>query len=398
MSVKMVDSRPISDIRRNDDHSTTNRARDGRSDDSGAWDEDLDAAVYGENQWLLPGMGESAPKCGEWGPRDFCDAAGHVVMGKHSCGRRECPTCWSGQWAGPRTVNVVAKLAAARHAAQDGADKRAVHAVLSPPQGSVNSIEAFYDARTEALELARKHGVRGGVTVAHGFRPDEDTKAAFKNDDPDGGIWRYIRENERNWRDQVYWSPHYHVVGLGRYDDMTAGDPDADDGWVFKKIRSLDSFEGLRDRDGYDDMAAVVRYLLSHATFPAEENRQAVTWYGDLHPTNFSPEEELSDGAWSVIERMAEAVVGAEGDRGDQDGDDDQAEECPVDGCDGELHPIWDAQDFLDQRGDRLQDGQYDRLMSAYLWATGDIQPPPGLKHPGSEAHAREALDVMLNG
>lgn len=397
MSISLTDSRPIQDIRRNQEFSTSSpRARDGRDGD-GAWSEDLDVAVYGEQEWLIPGMGEAGDRCGEWGPREFCDVSAHVVMGKHSCGRRECPSCWSGQWAGPRTVNVVAKLAAARHAAESGADKRAVHAVLSPPEGSVNSIEGFYQGRTEALDLAKQHGVRGGVVVAHGFRPTDDTKQAFEDADTEGGIWRFLRENERDWRDQTYWSPHYHIVGLGRFEDVTEGDPDEDDGWLFKKIRTLERFEGLRHTEGYDDMAGVVRYLLSHATFPAEESRQAVTWYGDLHPVNFSPEEEISDGAWSVIERMAESVVGHEGDREEDGGmGDEEREECPVDGCDGELHEIWAANDFMEQRGDRLNDEEHDRLLTAYMWATGDIDPPPGLKHPKSEEHARESFNAMV--
>lgn len=404
-SVGFTDSRPLQDLRRNREYTEPTRARDGRRDgeDVGAWSEDLDVAVYGEQEWLIPGMGEAGDRCGEWGPRDFCDVSAHVVMGKHSCGRRECPTCWSGQWAGPRTVNVVAKLAAARYAAEEGADKRGVHAVLSPAGGSIDSIEGFYQGRTDALDLAKQHGVRGGVVVAHGFRPTDDTKDAFEDADPEGGIWRYIRENRRDWREQVYWSPHYHVIGLGRFEDVTEGDPEADDGWLFKKIRTLDRFEGLRDRGGYNDMAGAVRYLLSHATFPAEESRQAVTWYGALHPVNFSPEEALSDGAWSVIQREAESVVGNEGDRSEEGegpavDDEEEREECPVDGCDGHLHPIWDADDFMEQRGDRLTDEEHDRLLTAYMWATGDIDPPPGLKHPKSEEHARESFNAMLTG
>ena len=115
--------------------------------DLGAWKETGDEP-FGD--WQIPGKGDSAPDCGEVSATSFCDEHGHVHYEQHLCGRRECPTCWNGQWAGPRTVSVVSRLAGARIDEEEGIDRRAVHAVASPPEGSIRTIEGFYDGRSRA--------------------------------------------------------------------------------------------------------------------------------------------------------------------------------------------------------------------------------------------------------
>lgn len=371
--------------------------------DTGAWSEDLDRSIYGEREWLLPGLGDEGAGCGEWAPREFCDAAGHVQLGQHLCGRRSCPRCWNGQWARPRTVSVVQRLAAARYAEPDGIRRRAVHVIVSPAEGSVVSIEDFYRARRKAIDRAKEHGVRGGLIVPHGYRVTDDAKAEFRalldagewDLEADGGIWRWVRENRRDWRDQTYWSPHFHVLGLAV--DVDAGDGAG--GWVVKNVKrgdrhSLKPFR-LTDESGYEDMAAAARYLLSHATYEADGSRQVVTWFGALHATNFDPEEALSAGAWEAIKRTAEEVVGGRADRGDG-ADSEEPETCPVDGCEGVLHPIWEAGEFLTVRGEDLPRSNEHTLARAHEWACGDREPPPGLKHPRTEQQAREALDALL--
>jgi hypothetical protein len=379
----------------------------GGGEDPGEWSEDLEVAIYGEQEWLLPGMGEGAPDCATWYPEEFCDEAGHVQLGQHLCGRRDCPRCWNSQWARPRTVSVVQRLAAARHIEEKGLARRTVHAAVSPAEGSVQSIEDFYSAKSEAVDIAKEHGIRGGLVVPHGYRVDEEHKRIFRakveagkwDPEEDGGIWRWVRENRKDWRDQVKWSPHFHVVGLAR--DVEGRE--RADGWVVENIKrgdshGLDPFESLHDEAGYEDMVRVVRYLLSHATFTKEGNRQVVTWFGSVHGTNFDPEEELSEGAWRAIQRHVEEIVGGAADRSDGEGGggEEEAETCPVEECEGEMHPIWEAGEFLQQRRDDLPRENEHRLAKAYEWAVGDIQPPPGLKKPRTEEQAEEALEALL--
>lgn len=374
------------------------------------WEEPtIDEAAF-DIEALIPGMGEAADDCGTWIPKTFCDGADpHVQLGKHLCGRRECPRCWNSQWAAPRTVNVVSRLAAARWAEPDGLDRRLVHASFNPPEGSIESASELFQRRSRAVDLAREHGIRGGVVVAHAYRPIDDTKQRFREAQEggfEGGIWRFMRENDRFWYGQVYWSPHYHVIGLCR--DFQEGD---EGGWNAinhstglgvepnpGQDRAFSRFESLTDAEPYEEMIRAVRYLLSHASFV--DGRQAVTWMGTLHGTNFDPEEAISGGSWATIQRRVEELIGSESDRPDEGEEDpDGPDECPEKGCDGHLHPIWEAQDYLDQRGDDLSLEAQTRLITAFDWAVGDDDaieaPDGGWPAPRTQQAARAAFEDL---
>lgn len=376
-------------------------ASSARTPELGRWSASVETGEpFGD--WELPGMGEAAPNCGEVSAVSFCDAAGHIEFRAHQCGRRECPECWSNQWAAQRTVNVAARLAAARYAAEAAADKRGIHAVVSPEGETIDTIAAFYAARRRANEIAKEHGIRGGVIIAHGYRATDETRDRYESSGSDLPLWWWIRENGRPWREQVEWSPHFHIIGLASSEnrDPESGRPghiepgeDRPDGWVFKNIRSLDRYEGTRDRGGMEDMVGLTRYLLSHTTYPAGEDRQAVTWFGELHGTNFNPEEALEPREWDRVQRVAKRAVGKEVDLEDGEGG---AEECSVEGCDGNVHEIWEARAFLDTVGGSISAEMYDRIDTAYRWAIGDLEPPPELQRPRSVSWAEEAFAELL--
>lgn len=380
----------------------------------------IEQAVYGEIEAVLPGKGEPAADCGEYQPMQFCDGGNHVHFGEHLCGRRECPECWSGQWAGPRTANVVSRLAAGRWANKERIDRRLVHASISPPEGEVESVSPMFRNRKKAVEIAREHGVRGGVVVVHPYRATDEAKRRFRESDFDR-LWRFIRENDRHWYRQVRWSPHYHAIGLCR--DFEAAEK-REDGWVIQNHstgygvepnpgvdRRFSPFESVADPEPYEEMIGVVRYLLSHTAVVSD--RQAVTWFGSLHSTNFCPDPEdakerktepdlgpLSPGAWRTIQRKSEELTGFGGDRTEEGGAGEGQEECSVEGCDGYLHPIWDVPGYIDQCGDDLSQEALTRLGKAFSWAVGDVEEMPvgGWPAPHSEEQAVEAFEEMVRG
>ena len=138
-------------------------------------------------------------------------------------------------------------------------------------------------------------------------------------------------------------------------------------------------------------MAGVVRYLLSQATFPNEENQQVVTWSGSIHGTNFEPEKELSDSAWSVIQRKAEELVGSKGDDSGENGpEEDEPEECP-----GEVHPTHEISGYLRDNREQLGFKERCKLEAVYGWSVGDLDPPPGLRYPRSREEAEEVVSTM---
>lgn len=372
--------------------SDVQRRQQRRAEEQGAWDEDLEISIYGEEVWTLPGMGEQPASCGRWYVESFCDEA-HLNFGVSRCQNRDCPSCW-GSWSQTRSEKVARRLGAARYAAESGPDKRAVHFLASPEEGSVQSINDVYDMLKEGYDRAKGHGVRGGVAVPHLYRPTDETKRRFRDINPDGGIWKWIRENDRHWRDQSKWSPHVHIIGLAR--DVAEDNPEEQDGWVLRRLTNLKRF-GLRDREGYDHMVGLTRYLLSHAPYEADESKQVVRWFGELAPASFSPEEELSAGALAVVERIAAEVAGSaepteEGTEGAED------DVCSHDGCECELNPIWEAGEALQNRNfcEEIGTEAETRLLTAFRWFLGEIKPPPGLRHPRTESDALEALEALL--
>ena len=64
---------------------------------------------------------------------------------------------------------------------------------------------------------------------------------------------------------------------------------------------------------------------------------QAITYFGDLAPASFDPEEELTAAAWDRIQREAEKAVK---EHPDEEGRQVGPEECPRDGCVAAVHDI----------------------------------------------------------
>jgi len=378
-----------------DDDPDVQDDRDELVEEPGRWQEQLDYSVFADSSMTLPGQGEQGPNCGVWKPAEFCDECADVRMAQNHCGRRSCPDC-VGVWTKERAVGITKRLSAARHVEEPGVDRRVVHAVMSPPEGDVRTLQQVYSGYRRAYRLAEEKGVRGGVAIFHGRRVKEEVQRQYRAADPEMGIWAWLLEvRPESWRDLTYWSPHWHILGLSR--DFEGDDPDAQDGWVTRRIRSLKPHTGLRDRGAYDDLVGAVRYLMSHTTFESGTSRDCVRWFGSVATTSFSPEQALSDGAYDVIDRVVREVVGAvEGEGADEESD-ENADECDCCGANS-WSPIWDAGAALADPGwcDRLDRDKERRLVAAFEWVIGERIPPPGLQNPRTEEEADEALEQLL--
>jgi hypothetical protein len=241
----------------------------------------------------------------------------------------------------------------------------------------------------------REAGVRGGVSIFHGFRVREETQARWREQRESGetehALWKWVRENDRDWRSQTYWSPHFHYFGL--CEDFEANDSD---GWVLRRLSSASAFTAVSQRPAYESVASMVSYVLSHATFESQESVKCVTWFGEVHPSQFQAEEELSVGTYRVISRLAEVVAGGREERGD--GGEEILGECDLEDCEGDRRPIFDAFDWLanPEWSDQVGRERVRRLTVAFEWAVGEVHPPPGLGNPRSEQECQEAFDALL--
>lgn len=368
-----------------------------RTPSPGEWDESL--GQYGAEEWELPGLGESAPRCGEYYITAVCTEAGHIDAGTHQCGRRSCPECW-GRWAAEAAVRASVRLQAARYQQPDDYRRQAAHAVVSPPEGEIMTARGYWEGRSTAAEIAKEKGFRGFSIMPHPYRVTEAGKDAYRAADPDYGIWVWLRNDVDDLDRYTYWSPHYHVVGLTSADMDPAKDSDE---WVYKFERSLTRFEGIRDTEANEDVYGLYRYLASHTGYPEGSTKQTVTWYGDLANAVFVEEAtedwqnpKPSEGVMSALQRELEelAGIGLEDDRGEGDPEADELGECEVEGCEGLLIDVFDVRAYLETNDPPREVS--DRMLAAYEWRIGDRKPPPGLKAPRTEAELRESFEALL--
>ena len=367
----------------------------------GAWDEDL--GRYGADRWNLPGYGAKGPKCEEWYAEAVCGECGHLQLGTHNCGRRSCPNCW-GIWAKEAGVRATERVQSFRETQPKNHRRQAAHAVVSPPDGAVMNEREFYDGRSRAADIAQEKGFRGFAVVAHPWRVTDEAKRAYRIEEPEVGLWVWLRRelSEPELREMIYWSPHYHIIGITTQ-EMEPGD--GSDEWLYEFIRSFGAYENKHDTESHEEVYGAFRYLLSHTGFPEESTKQAITWYGDLANAVFVEDasedyqiQKPSEGVRNVIRREIEAIAGptdgAESDdeAGDrQDGD--EVGDCPCGDCDGVLIDVFDVEAYL--RHNEPPPDVATRMEIAREWRLGRRAPPPGLKHPQTEEQAREAFEAM---
>lgn len=362
------------------------------------WPEDLDIRIYADSSMTLPGMGESGDGCGEYYPAEFCNECGELHFSQKRCYQRKCPNDWTG-WVKRRSVSATHRLGCAREMADEGLEMRAVHAMVSAKEGSVRSLQDVRDGYHRANELVQEAGVRGASGIFHGFRVLSDVKDVYEaavhygrwDPEEDGKLWQWVREHDRHWRDLTYWSPHWHFIGLSA--EFRADDPDDQDGWVVRRLRTLENW-GLEHEDGYKDMLGTFWYLLSHSAYEAGTSTDIVRHYGSLSNYHFSKDD--CDESAKILE-TTEAIADRDEDEDDQDL---ELEDLCCDNCGAldSLAPIWRAGERLQDKGwcQRIGRGQQKKLQAAFEWQIGERKPPPGLQRPTSEAEAKESLESLV--
>lgn len=366
----------------------------------GEWSEGLEP--FGVTSWELPGYGDRGAGCGEWYAEAVCETCGEPQFASRTCGKRSCPDCW-GVWGKEAAVRGTVRIQGFRYTQPEDWHRQAAHAVISPPEGAVRSKKQYWDGRKKAAEIAERKGWRGFTVIPHPYRVTEEGKQEYREADPDYGIWVWLRNDvEGGVSRYTYWSPHYHIVGVTGADMEPAREGDE---WTYSFIRSVESFEGVRDRESHGDLYGLLRYLLSHTGYPAGSTKQVVTWYGDLansvfveNATETWQNEKPSEGVLSVLEREVREAVGVSGDDDESDGEaapeGDEMGACPVEDCEGMLIDVFDVARFL-EHNDPPPDVQ-ERMRAARDWRLGRLEPPAGAKCPTTEQGARESFEALL--
>lgn len=359
-----------------------------------------DLGVWGVDDWELPGQGRSGARCGEWYPGGVCESCGGIDLTTHSCGRRTCPDCW-GLWAQEAAVRSATRIQAFRYTQADDWHRQVAHAFVSPAEGTVRNEREFYEAKSEAAEIAKEKGFRGFAVIPHPYRVTDEGKRRYKNEDPEYGIWVWLRNEVEDMERYIYWSPHYHIIGLTSANMEPAKESDQ---MAYTFERSLERFDGIRDTESHEDVYGLFRYLLSHTGYPAGSSRQVTTWHGSLANSVFVEDateewqvQKPSEGVRSALEREIEEVAGATPED-DEDGDGaevggDERKQCPREECDGLVIGVFDVTAYLRQT--EPPPDIRDSMEAARDWRLGRVEPPPGMKRPQTEEQAREAWEAV---
>jgi hypothetical protein len=235
-----------------------------------------------------------------------------------------------------------------------------------------------------------------------GVLGDELFRAAVEDGDAeeDAGKWRVLRDMADGWEEMKrYIEPGPHVHALAAAEDVDG--EAAPGGWVVKNIRSMGRFH-IRDVDSYRPMARSAYYLLTHGA--VAEDRQTVTYFGDVHPASFRPEEEMTRTEWERIKKNAAlAVTTRPGDgaaaREEEPGP--VGDECPRSECEAEVLELRFLDDYLQSEewvkgllAEREGHQRWLRLRGLRLWwFEGGDQPPPGTRK--NEARLLEWLETQ---
>jgi len=394
-----VDRRSPEMLRQSDPSPSTVAARGDRAG-PGEWSEGL--KPFGVTAWELPGQGDRGAGCGEWYPDAVCETCGEPRFASRVCGARSCPDCW-GVWAKDGAVRATVRLQAFRYTQPPDWNRQVAHAIVSPPEGEVRTEKQYWDGRSEAAEIAQEKGWRGFSVIPHPYRVTEEGKERYRAEDPDYGIWVWLRNDVEGMSRYTKWSPHYHIVGMTGADMEPAKDSDE---WVYHFRRSAESFDGVRDAESHEDLYGLFRYLLSHTGYPEGSTKQTVTWYGDLANSVFVEDateewqnEKPSEGVLSALEREVEAVAGRPAEEEEGDGEavpeeGDEVGECPVEDCGGLLIDVFDVGMYLRHNDPPREVAE--RMRLARDWRLGEVQPPPGLKNPRTREEAEEAYQALL--
>lgn len=365
-----------------------------RRSSPGAWDEDL--GKWGADPWQLPGQGETGPRCGEIFVESVCTNCGEPGFAAHKCGRRTCPDCW-GLWARDAAVRATSRVQAFRHVQPADYHRQVAHTVVSPPEGDCMNERGVWQWRKKAGELAKEKGIRGAAVIPHPWRPTSEAKQIYRAADPDVNLYVWIRnEAPADPQEYLYWSPHFHVIGVTTPDMDPAEDGDAA---LWEFIRTLAPYDGVTDEESHNDLYGLFRYLLSHTGFPAGSRKQITTWIGDLANSVFvdeatedwqiqKPPELVQEG----LERQILEVAGNTPAAADGDGDDDGID-CGE--CGGMAIDVLDVDAYL--RRNEPPPDVVERMTVARDWRLGRVAPPAGAKGPQTHTDAQEAFCLLVS-
>jgi len=306
----------------------------------------------------LPGTGRKQPNCIRI-PNQYCASCGQVYLRSGSCSNPLCPDCVT-RWKYKRTTTAFQRSWSIKLQKK----YRIGHIIASVPPELWIKV-----ATTKKLKLLKKDlrkflkgkGVKGGVMVLHPYRIRDELKKILydfipKNEKGLGeyGLWKLLTQHIQNWEDFIYFSPHFHIMGVYNWlESAEKGEP-----FVFKRVG---------DFRGPEDLIRCYMYQVSHTGISKMDDSHNINWFGKLSNSNWSikkASERIQKWVYHIAREKLNEFSTVDG---------EIYRECPI--CKGELVSIHNLYEDLHI----FKEDKQERLKYAYNWAKGTI-PPPTIK------------------
>lgn len=191
-----------------------------------------------------------------------------------------------------------------RHFEQTAASRRAIHAVLSPPQDDLNTPADVRRWRSKATEIAQQHGIRGGVSAFHGYRVREQSVSQFesqltdtKYDDTatDVLLWEWLRQDDVH--NHLKWGPHFHIIGLAHPEADTIQNHRGPG--ILRCLREFPEYTRDMPTAAISEHRAVAKDILDHLTFDPSDPSPPLCWFGELRGSQW----------WSADQRVTDETI-----------------------------------------------------------------------------------------
>lgn len=215
---------------------------------------------------------------------DGLDTSGKVYIKavRRNCGRFECPVCYE-TWVAKgakRIEHRFTEYTEMRTHAWAGFKLYPKHVTISIPPGSVTQIELEGDMsqyRAKVRKMLGRVGVHGGVLLYHPYRwrcweCGTNRKMGRKDCPKCGGV-----------SFNKYFSPHFHVIGVGFMDYREVKRVHVETGWIIKNING-----------GARSVFRTAQYQLSHCA--RKPGGRAYTWFGTLSYIKFKAGKYRDEG------------------------------------------------------------------------------------------------------
>ena len=311
-----------------------------------------------QKTWNVLGSAGKPRKCITALPLRFCENCGQVYIITGNCNTPGCPDC-SNRWRYQRTESIVKKLQSYSYEKK----LRLQHIMISPSDKDykyLKSPEIISKFQKNKIYPFLKHkNITGGVIIFHPFRIIKEKKVELYEyyDDIDidlslgeFALWK-ILGRIKNWRDFVYWSPHFHIIGITNRSEAAT----LNDRFVFKNIGDLQQIT---------DVIKVTMYLLTHIGVHKNNTSHNIKYFGVVSNSKWSF-EKATDQIRHYINVLLYKNLN---DFADSEGVTHRR--CVF--CGSRLISMY----FLDGYLDRFSKDHQKILKYCYKWCKGDVPPP----------------------